>query len=426
MKYFAIVVGVIFSNSLLACASMADELNVPAATAYVEPNETNVRVHERGGVIEWKGDTQHIVWFGKFSSAGEIQASVNVKLAQGAETKLRLTVGETSREASAKASGTEPIKLNFGTFPIKESGYHRFQLESLNGEADNGQIESLQLVGDIIDTAHFNLDPRRNAASVHLAYPLPRETKVMRFYTEVTAVTDPTHSFYMACGFHRGYFGMQVNSPTERRIIFSIWDAGNGANANARDEVAKSNRVELLEKGPAVHANDFGGEGTGGHSHLTFDWKTGVPQKFLVEAQPENKDTIFSGYYFRPDNQQWMLIARMRAPKDGGYLRGLHSFSENFWGSNGQTQRKSLFGNQWVQSPNGQWTELTKASFSHDPTGKENRLDRFMGVEEEQFFLSHGGFVDGFTKFGELFERSARGHSPDIKGIEQLIDKPKP
>ena len=36
-------------------------------------------------------------------------------------------------------------------------------------------------------------------------------------------------TYYMACGWHRGYFGMQVNSPTERRIIFSVWDSGGEA-----------------------------------------------------------------------------------------------------------------------------------------------------------------------------------------------------
>jgi hypothetical protein len=102
----------------------------------------------------------------------------------------------------------------------------------------------------------------------------------------------------------------------------------------------------------------------------------------------------------------------MEAPKDGGYLRGLHSFSENFWGTNGHKQRKALYGNQWIQTEDGKWIELTKAGFSHDPTGKENRLDRFMGVENGNFFLSHGGFVEGFTKYGELFTRPATNQPP--------------
>ena len=64
----------------------------------------------------------------------------------------------------------------------------------------------------------------------------------------------------------------------------------------------------------------------------------------------------------------------------------------------------------------GAWTELTEASFSHDPTGKADRLDRFMGVEDGRFFLSHGGFVPGTMKYGEKFTRPATGAPPaDIK-----------
>jgi hypothetical protein len=88
-------------------------------------------------------------------------------------------------------------------------------------------------------------------------------------------------------------------------------------------------------------------------------------------------------------------------------LRGLYSFNENFGGANGHLRRKALFGPQWIQTSDGKWSEVTEASFSHDGTGKENRLDRFMGVERGLFFLSNGGFVPGFTKYGEKFTRPA-------------------
>ena len=107
-----------------------------------------------------------------------------------------------------------------------------------------------------------------------------------------------------------------------------------------------------------------------------------------------------------------MLISSWRAPKDGGWLRGLYSFSENFVGDNGHLVRKGLYGNQWIRTASGQWLELTEARFSHDATGKEDRLDRFMGVEDGQFFLSHGGFVEGFTKSGERFVRPGTGKLP--------------
>ena len=218
-------------------------------------------------------------------------------------------------------------------------------------------------------------------------------------------------TFYMACGWHRGYFGMQVNSPTERRIIFSVWDSG--GEAVDRNKVSDENRVKLMGKGDGVYSGDFGNEGTGGHSHLKYPWKTGEVQRFMVTAQPTNETfTIFSGYYFHPDSRKWMLISSWKAPKEGGSLRGLLSFSENFWGSTGHLRRKALYGNQWIRTDAGEWIELTTASFSHDPTGRSDRLDRFMGVENGQFFLSHGGFVEGFTKFGEKFSRPALGQPP--------------
>ena len=306
------------------------------------------------------------------------------------------------------------MRVSFGSFEIKKAGYHEFRLESLNEAGKSaGEIEALILFGPAAEEAHFNLKPRRNAASVHLAYPVPKGTEVNGFYCEMTGIDDPVHSYYMACGWHRGYFGMQVNSDTERRIIFSVWDSGN--EGVDRKKVADVDRVQLLAKGEEVHSGSFGNEGTGGHSHLKFQWKTGDKQRFFVTAEPVDKTfTVFTGYYFRPDLNKWMLISSWKAPKEGGYLRGLYSFSENFVGRNGHLRRKALYGNQWLQTSDGKWLEQVEAKFSHDGTGKEDRLDRSMGLEGGQFFLSHGGFVDGFTKYGELFTRPATSAPPEL------------
>jgi len=109
-----------------------------------------------------------------------------------------------------------------------------------------------------------------------------------------------------------------------------------------------------------------------------------------------------------------MLISSWKTPKEGGWLRGLYSFSENFGGSNGHLLRKALYGNQWIRTDAGGWIEITSARFSHDPTGKDDRFDRFMGVEKGQFFLSHGGFVPGFTKYGEELKRPPTGKPPQL------------
>jgi hypothetical protein len=397
----------------LTASLAAAELRVPAFTAYTLPDADGARISERGGVTRWTDPALSVNWYGQFAQTGRLTARIQLRLSRDAESKLRLTVAGQAREATAQGAGNElPVTADFGAFELSQAGYVRFALESLNPRGQPfGDLDALLLEGPTVDGAHFNLKERRNAASVHLAYPVPAGTNIAAFYCEVTAVEDPTATFYMACGWHRGYFGMQVNSATERRIIFSVWDSGN--EAVDRDRVAEENRVKLMGKGEGVYSGDFGNEGTGGHSHLKVLWKTGEKQRFLVTARPTNEtSTIFSGYWFRPDRREWMLISSWKAPKEGGWLKRPHSFSENFWGSNGHVRRKALYGNQWIQTPSGEWVELTTASFSHDPTGRDDRRDRYMGVENGEFFLSHGGFVEGFTAFGDKFSRPATGRSP--------------
>lgn len=49
--------------------------------------------------------------------------------------------------------------------------------------------------------------------------------KVEWFYSEITVPksNDVIGSYFMANGFAEGYFGIQVNSASERRVLFSVW-----------------------------------------------------------------------------------------------------------------------------------------------------------------------------------------------------------
>jgi hypothetical protein len=369
----------------LAVHDATAEIRVPAFTSYEAPKTA---------------------WFGELKNSGKLECAVTANLPAGVKRTLRLTVAGQSHEATATGGGPGPTRFDFGSYDIAAPGYERFDLDTSSEELD-----ALILDGPAAADAHFNLKERRNAASVHLAYPTPGLTNIDAFYCEVTGLEDPTGTYYMACGWNRGYFGMQVNSPTERRIIFSVWDSGN--EAVDRGKVGQEDRVTLMGKGKGVYSGDFGNEGTGGHSHFVYDWKTGEKQRFLVTAKiADETHTIFSGYYFRPDENKWMLISSWKAPKDGKLLRGLYSFNEDFDGENGYLRRKALFGNQWIHTADGRWAEITTATFSHDPTGKADRLDRFMGLENGEFFLSNGGFIPGFTRYGEKFVRPAIGQPP--------------
>lgn len=384
----------------LALALAQDTLRVPASVAYHDAST------EEG--------EQRALWFGRLGEAGELTCSVELDLDEGgpADLVLRLAGSEVRRHVTGTG---HPVTIDFGPFPIQTAGYQRFELAQLSGPPV--EPRALLLGGAPLAGAHFNLAPRRNAASVHLFYPLPEALKneeIDAFLCEVTAEQDPVWTYVMATGWHRGYFPMQVNSETERRIIFSVWDSGE--EPDERDRVAEEDRVTLVDAGEGVVTGSFGHEGTGGHSHLVFPWRTGEPQRFLVTATKDDAThTTYAGYYLRPDTRRWMLISSWRAPKEPGLLRGLYSFSENFGGANGHLLRRARYGNQWVRTADGTWHELTRATFSFDGTGRTDRLDRFGGVTGSEFFLSHGGFVEGTGTYGERFERApaSRGR-PDV------------
>tara|TARA_B110000881_G_C18601971_1_gene536071 strand:- start:375 stop:1619 length:1245 start_codon:yes stop_codon:yes gene_type:complete len=398
----------LFILPFLLQMAFGDSLTVPSFTAYLDPNPNGARVTTEAGITRWSDPKIKVQWFGQINSIGELTAKVEVELNKDDKLNLSLTLGKEIRKVTLIGKGTSPVIADFGKFNIKKKGYHSFVLSS---PAPRGKINSLILDGPAMTKAHFNLKPRRNSASVHLSYPIERGEEVSAFYCEMTGVEEPLWTYYMACGWHRGYFGMQVNSLTERRIIFSVWDSG--GEAIDRNKVGQKDRVTLIEKGEGVNSGSFGNEGTGGHSHLKYPWKTGEKQRFLVTAEPiDPTHTIFAGYYFHPEKKKWMLISSWKAPKEGKRLRGLYSFSENFSGRNGHLLRKALYGNQWIRTAKGEWKEITTAKFSHDGTGKSDRLDRYMGKTNGQFFLSQGGFSEGFTKFGDPFIRKPSGRSP--------------
>ncbi|MCC6360668.1 MAG: DUF3472 domain-containing protein [Phycisphaerales bacterium] len=403
-------------------ASAPASLEIPAFAAYCEPNADGMRFEDGKPVSGWRSADDRLAWYGELLKSGTLSVSIALHLPPRETATFRMRIGEQSREARIEGS-EQPVTVAFGDFTIPRADYYRFELTGVTRSGETfGRIETLNLGGQAAAQARFNLKPRRNAASVHLSFPTDSE-QVEWYYNELTVRTDPVHSFYMACGFHRGYFGIQVNSVTGRRIIFSVWDAGN--EANDRGKVRDEDRVKLLAKGEGVVANDFGGEGTGGHSHLVFDWKTGQTYRFLLTAEPDGDATVYAAYFYFPARSAWGLIARFRAPKDGKYLRGLHSFNENFWGSNGQLQRMVEIGPPWIRTVDEKWHQLTHAKFTHDPTGRDDRRDYGAGVVNGRFYLSNGGFTktplrEGkeemkptATKYGDTVDCPSGGKPPE-------------
>ncbi|MBV9849537.1 MAG: DUF3472 domain-containing protein [Armatimonadetes bacterium] len=406
---------------LAAVADSFDALRVPGYTAYLEPNPepSGMDVSAPDGVTGWSDAKTQVVWYGQIKAAGRLDLWVSLRLPAADRSRLRLTVAGQSRTAEA-VGGPAPALVSFRTFSIPHPGPYRFALAGLSRTGPTfGDVDALLVGGPAARDAHFSQARTRGAPSVHLWYVTPKGANIAWCYNEVMVRDSPLWSYYMACGFSRGYFGIQVNSPTERRIIFSVWNAGD--EPTDPNKVPQEDRVQLLAKGPGVFAGAFGNEGTGGHSHLVYPWKTGRTYCFLVSARPDGTATVYSGYVYFPEQKRWGLIASFRAPKDGGWLRGLYSFNEDFNGANGQQRRLAEFGPQWIKTADGHWTELLTAHFTHTADGTKERLDRAAGVVHDHFYLSNGGFVPSENvHYDDAFTRASSGHGPPDITLPQL------
>lgn len=375
-------------------------LTIPAFCGYSYPDARAAkRNHKTGVVRECKGELHY---YFECSTTGQMKVEIE-RVKESAAAAIEVSVGpHPGNRARARATLAKgDTKTWAGSFGLHLPGVHKLTIRSTNNKPLTN-LKAIVLSGVVLRAPTVE---RRNASSVHLSYKAPKADKddVEWFYCELTPKTDPLWTYYMATGWHRGYFGMQVNSKKERRIIFSVWDAGN--EAVDRKKVKAEDLVQLVRKGDEVHAGGFGNEGTGGHSHLVHDWQLGDTIRFLVHAEPDGKHTTYTGWFshVRKDGADpWQLVASFKAPRDGRYLHNLYSFSENFSGANGDRDRQCDYGNIWLRNKVGNWSEVRSASFSHDGHGKI-RSDRRGGVRDGRFFLQHGNFAIPSSRRGSKF-----------------------
>jgi hypothetical protein len=405
---------------------------IPAFCGYAIPleksneEEQSILFSEKEGLNNWENKNQQIHYHFYLQSTGLLRLALYIKNEKpGNELRVRMA-DKNFRVIVPKSNQVK--KVIVGSVNITRPGFYVVELHATKKNGKKiADLRSLELSGPASKNVLFNARPRRNAASVHLLYPLADTTKAIGFYNEVTIPknADQLYSYFMACGFARGYFGMQVNSASERRVIFSVWDAGD--EAVSRDKVYEGNRVLLKGKGENVIAEGFGNEGTGAHSHFVYNWRPGETYQMYVTALPDSASgtTVYTGYFFIPELQKWKLIASFKAPKDGKYLHGLYSFVENFWGCNGNLYRRANFANQWIKNENEEWKELTESKFSCDATGKTgDRIDFGGGTENNSFYLWNGGFQNANAKYGDVFTRAATNKKPVIdlyKNADSLL-----
>lgn len=394
-------------------------VRIPAGeNSWVSNNQNNARnVIQKSGIKNWEEKNTHIKSYFRVNNSGQLNLGLNLKSIDGSAS-LKIKFGGETKIIKVDNSEFETIEI--GTFDVKEKGYKSLEIIPIKKSGSEFPVIKEILVGGsatkngvefVEDNFHFG----RRGPSDHLTYQVPEEMEVVWFYNEIKVPEgeDVVGSYFMANGFGQGYFGMQVNSDTERRILFSVWSPYETQNP---EEIPEEYRIELLKKGEGVTTGKFGNEGSGGQSYKVFPWKSGNTYKFLLKGMPNGDgSTNFTAYFFAPEIGEWQLIASFRRPHTDTYLTHLYSFLENFVPATGDTSRKAFYKNQWVYDTKGNWTELTKAKFTADATADDgDRWDYAGGVNEAVFFLKNCGFFDDYTKMNTVFERAATNDQPTI------------
>lgn len=395
-------------------------LSIPASgNSWVINNPVSEqRIITRKGIENWTNEDSIIRTFFRLEQTGVINIAIRARAESGkSEVNYRFNGDAGKIDISNKEYGIVPLR----SFTVTEPGYHYLELQGvkktgatfadvtdilIGGEAARGKVYFVK------EDFYFG----QRGPSVHLRYEKPDEARdILYFYNEVTIPKgeDIEGSYFMANGFGQGYFGIQVNSTEERRILFSVWSPYKTDNPQ---EIPEDQRIKLLKQGSGVSAGKFGGEGSGGQSYRKYMWKADTTYRFLLKGEPAGDNfSDFTAWFYAPEIGRWELIASFRRPKTNTYLTKLYSFLENFIPSMGQYARKGHYGNQWIYDTKGNWYEVVQAQFTADATArKESRLDYAGGVEGQRFFLKNCGFFNERTEMGTFLTRKANGLHPDI------------
>ena len=369
----------------------------------------NAEVITTNGLGNWTSASSITSVYFRLGLTGQLNVAVKAKVPDGTSV-IKVTVNGTSFNVTL--SGNTYNTYTAGSVNITAAGYVKVDLQGISktggyfADVSDIVISGAATANNVV----YANDPEnyywsRRGPSVHLQFTPPAGTTAEWFYSElyVPAGQDKIGSYFMANGFDGGYFGIQVNSSTERRVLFSVWDPATG-------------KTSLVRKGANVVDNSFGGEGTGGQSYLVFNWKAGTTYKFLTQSKPDGAGaTDLSSWIYTPESGSWRFIATWKRPNTVTYLTGLYSFLENFNDTQGYLGRKARYANQWIRDTAGTWIELSTATFTADATAhNDQRRDYAGGVESGVFYLQNGGFFSNYVNYNTSFRRTATGVPPAV------------
>lgn len=392
-------------------------------------SENSKAMIRNSGLTNWSAESDLITVYFRAEGSGTADLSLKLSVPEG-KSKISITAEGTTFTKEVSNLGYAIVSI--GNIQIRKAGYVKVNLQGLSKTGIVfAEVSDLIVSGSVLEqgTAYVKDNEGnyfhwgRRGPSVHLNYQIPpAATEVAWFYNEVTvpASDDKLGTYYMANGFSGGYFGMQNNSSTERRVLFSIWSP---FNTDDPKTIPDSMKVILLKKGAITRTGEFGNEGSGGQSYIVYPWKPGKTYAFLVGTKPNvaKRSTVFTAYFKDMEKGTWQLIASFERPQQASHLKGLNSFLECFSPVTGDQTRRANYKNQWVIDAKSQWHEITSATFTADNTARMNyRKDYSGGTDGESFYLRNCGFFNDFTPIKTALERKPSGKAHPLIDFGKL------
>ncbi|MGC3978592.1 MAG: DUF3472 domain-containing protein [Paludibacteraceae bacterium] len=378
----------------------------------------------------WTNANASLNWY-LYHTLGQYDISLILKITKNVAQKFEFSIIDINKSGltsdtiksiiSTTGKGVNDT-LTVLNVTIPKIGFYKYELKPLNAPNNNITVTGLLFKSLTSSTADVHATNYLSSPSVHLSNWRSTDKTAISgqvydwAYMEILVPEggDPLYTYYMSLGVISGYMGIQVNSTTERRILFSQWDNGS---TDSDPYLADYLRTGAVDYGEGVTVKRFGGEGTGTQSYLTgVNWKTGTPVKFLTNARLESfndtltsslgvdsivtrKNTLVSAWFCSDPATGWKYISTLRVANVYKYIDSWYSFLENFGPSNGQMKRTAYYYNGFAyeHSSSPRWIHFNKVDFSHTDGATGQRVDYEQGKSPNNnnyFYMSSGGYIN--------------------------------
>jgi hypothetical protein len=441
------------SRSVLGDSLFTDNIKqaiwvIPANKSYVEPYSDSLSgiKHNQAGsdnnnqidVTSWTSPNVNLCWYLSFTP-GNYSVNIEANVEAKNTSEFLLTVSgidnpdyNISKKITIRGISEFILYPNLLNIDIPIEGFYKISLSPV--EKTGKEFASVRnIIFRTLDKGgQYNVRYANwlSSPAIYLTCELPKEVKCDWLYCEILVPEgdDPVHTFFNGLGFFRGYFGIQVISQTERRILFSVWDSSN--EPVDRNLVNKEDRVTLVSKGDNIIAQGFENQGTGGQSYSVYPWVAGTPVELLLNVKPISDNNIVLSAWFKQksiENNKWQYIASWRAPHDKRLFNSFYSFVDNFNTKTGEYYRKAYFYNYWGRdAATKSWIEFNDMKVQNTDGDNNSRSDFGSGVDTknpERLYIWSGGYRSPEVKDMISAGKTGKLLVADFDSLQIVVDK---